>query len=40
MQKGQTNAEGMETLEYLMDKLGIERKDLINCAYINMWRKA
>jgi predicted adenylyl cyclase CyaB len=40
MQKGQTEAEGMETLEYLMDKLGIERKDLINCAYINMWRKA
>jgi predicted adenylyl cyclase CyaB len=36
MQKGQTDAEGMETLEYLMDKLGIERKDLINCAYIDL----
>jgi len=36
MQKGQTDAEGMETLEHLMDELGIERKDLINCAYIDL----
>jgi predicted adenylyl cyclase CyaB len=36
MQNGQTDAEGMETLEHLMDKLGIEGKDLINCAYIDL----
>jgi predicted adenylyl cyclase CyaB len=36
MQKGQTDTEGMETLEYLLDKLGIEKKDLINCAYIDL----
>jgi predicted adenylyl cyclase CyaB len=36
MQKDQTDAEGVETLEHLMDKLGIERKDLINCAYIDL----
>jgi len=36
MQKGQTDAEGTETLEYLMNKLGIEKKDMINCAYIDL----
>jgi len=36
MQIGQTDIEGIETLEDLMGKLGIERKDLINCAYIDL----
>ena len=36
MQKEQTDIDGMKTLEELMSKLGIEKKDLISCAYIDL----
>jgi len=36
MQIGQTDIEGMGTLEDLMGKLGIKKKDLISCAYIDL----
>jgi predicted adenylyl cyclase CyaB len=36
MQKDQTDIDGIKTLEELMYKLGIEKKDLINCAYIDL----
>jgi predicted adenylyl cyclase CyaB len=36
MQKEQTGMDGIKTLKELMGKLGIEEKDLISCAYIDL----
>ena len=36
MKEGQSLAEGQSIAEDLMFKLGVEKKDLIECAYMDM----